>query len=145
MDKKAWILSRSYTDEALDGVGALKGAPCEIDSITPSSDGRYNTVTFKWEGTSGAVYTSDLIVYNGREIKALDIDLFGHLIVTYNDDTIEDAGELPVRTVEVGDTETVDYEEGAEVLQEDTPTGIKLNFKIPRGQPGTSDPVWNIV
>ena len=43
MDKKAYIIAKSsaesYTDQALDGVGALKGDPCQIDSITPSPDG----------------------------------------------------------------------------------------------------------
>ena len=45
-----------------------------------------------------------------------------------------DDGETP--TVEVGTTETIDWDEPAEVEEETTPTGIKLNFKIPKGKPG---------
>lgn len=149
MDKKAYIIAKSsaesYTDQALDGVGALKGDPCQIDSITPSPDGTHSTVVFKWVSNSGVEYTSSLDVMNGKGIKSLDIDNFGHLITTFDDNTTKDSGEMPVETVEVGDTTTVDYEEGADVTSTPTPTGISLDFQIPRGQPGTSDPVWDVV
>ena len=153
MDKKSYILSKgasvSYVDEVLDGVTLIQGANCVIDAITPSADGQYTIVTFGWTGTTtGQHYTSDMRVDNGRGIKYLDIikvdDKF-HLQVTYTDDITEDVGEIPFPTVEVGTTETVEYDEWAEVTQEDTETGIKLNFKIPRGEPGSSDPIWHNV
>lgn len=153
MDKKAYVLAKNsantYTNKVLDGVELIQGANCEIDAVTPSPDGQYTTVTFGWTGTStGQHYTTDMKVYNGRGIKHLQvIEVSGkfHLQVTYTDDTVEDVGELPLPTVEVGTTETVEYDEGAEVTQTVTATGIKLNFKIPRGQDGKADPVWNIV
>lgn len=153
MDKKSYIIAKNsanaYTNDVLDGVTLINGANCTIDAITPSADGKYTIVTFGWTGTStGEHYTKDMRVDNGEDglgIKKADIDEHGHLIITYDDDTEEDAGPLPVKTVEVGDVETVDYDEGAAVEAEDTETGIKLNFKIPRGQEGTADPVWNII
>lgn len=142
---KAYILSASYTRKSLDGIGALKGVPATIKSITPSADGLYTTVTFEWTSNSGVVEESDLRVMNGLGIKSLVINTDGHLIVLYDDDTVEDVGSIPTKTVEVGDVETVEYDEGAKVEAQPTATGIKLNFSIPRGQAGTSDPVWNII
>lgn len=146
MDKKAYLMSKKYTNETIDGYGYLKGVPCQIESITPSEDGTYTTVVFKWETTSGATYTSEMKVDNGDDglgVKGAAIDTDGHLIVTYDDDTIKDAGAIPTKTVEVGETETLDYDKQAEVTQTETETGIKLNFKIPRGEPGGSDPIWH--
>ena len=142
---KAYVLAKGYVKKSLDGVGALKGSPCQIESITPSADGSYTTIVFKWEGTSGTVYTDQLIVENGIGVESLAIDEDGHLIATYTDDSTVDAGEIPTKTVEVGTVETVEYEEGAEITSVPTETGIKLNFKIPRGQSGSADPVWNII
>lgn len=149
MDKKAYIIAKNssvtYVDEVLDGVTLINGANCEIDSITPSADGRYVTVVFSWTGTStGQKYTSEMKVYNGVGIKDMTLNSNNHLIVTYTDDTIKDLGQVPVPTVEVGTTTTVDYDQPAEVIQETTATGIRLNFKIPKGQPGGADPQWII-
>ena len=49
IDVLTLALSSSYTDKEIAGAGAIKGAPCEIDSIT---DG---VVTFKWEDANGDV------------------------------------------------------------------------------------------
>jgi len=150
--KQAYILSKNYTASSLDGVGALQGASCQIDSIVPSLDGKYSIVTFKWISNSGIEYTSELEVENGDNGMSIESAVLSadeenkyHMIVTYEDGTTKDAGVIPTPTVEVGDTETLEYDEMAEVTQEVVENGIKLNFKIPRGAPGTSDPNWNIV
>jgi hypothetical protein len=146
--EESYVLSKGYTNKSIEGLGTIKGADCVIDAITPSADGQYTTVTFGWTGSAGTHITQDMIVYNGRGVKHFQVivvdDKF-HLQVTYTDDTVEDAGEIPLPTVEVGTTQTVEYDEGAEVTQTVTATGIRLNFKIPRGQDGKADPVWNIV
>ena len=154
--RKAYILSKgastTYVDQVLDGVTLINGANCTIDSITPSADGKYTIVTFGWTGTStGQHYTSDMRVDNGKDgrgVKKFDIITVEgklHLQATYTDDTVQDIGEIPLPTVEVGDTTTVEYDEGAKVTQRATATGIKLDFQIPRGQSGSADPVWNII
>lgn len=150
--KQAYVLNRGYTDVSIEGLGVIKGANCEIDSITPSPDGKYNTVVFGWTGSGGTHMTSQMQVDNGedgRSIKSAeldaDLDHKFHLIITYDDDTTKDAGIIPVPTVEVGTVETVEYEEGADVEDVPTVSGIALNFKIPRGQDGKADPVWDIV
>lgn len=152
MDKKAYLMSRKYTDTSIEGLGTIKGANCEIDSITPSPDGKYNTVVFGWTGTSGTHITTEMRVDNGEDGRGIKSTTLAtdpqnklHLFITYDDDTTKDAGVIPVPTVEVGTTETVDYDEGADVEGVPTSTGIKLDFKIPRGQPGEADPSWIVI
>ena len=157
MDKKSYILSKgasvSYVDKVLDGVTLINGANCTIDSITPSPDGKYNTVVFGWTGQqTGQHMTSSMRVDNGEDglgIKDANLAIVDdelHLIITYDDDTTEDIGNVPIPTVVVGTTETVSYQEQAEVEQELTPTGIRLNFKIPQGEPGEgTDVIWHEV
>lgn len=62
--------SKTYTDESLLGLGALKGAPCTIKSITEVDGGQ--KVTFEWTGTSGTKQTSEMTVKNGVSIPSLD-------------------------------------------------------------------------
>ena len=66
MDIISYILSRKYCDNAIVGLGAIRGANCTIDNIV-HQDG-INTVTFKWTGTDGTTKTRDMIVYDGTPI-----------------------------------------------------------------------------
>lgn len=144
----AYALSKKYTANTADSLGSLKGAPCTVKSTSTSLDGKFTIVTLLWEGTSGTTEETEVKISNGedgRAVEKVEINDAMHLIVTFDDGAVQDAGPLPVKTVEVGDTETVEYEEGAKVTQVPTPTGIKLNFEIPRGQDGAADPVWNII
>ena len=63
--QKAYGASKKYIDDSLIGVGALKGAPCQIESITPTSTGK--VVTFKWVDDNGESHTSTLFVENGEK------------------------------------------------------------------------------
>ena len=56
---------RTYVDETLVGMGALKGAPCTIKSIT-SEDG-VHTVQFEWVDADGDSHTDDLVVSDGEK------------------------------------------------------------------------------
>ena len=60
---EAYILARAYTKQAVDGAGALKGAPCQIQSITPITGG--NRITFAWENSEGETETDTLDVMDG--------------------------------------------------------------------------------
>lgn len=55
---------KSYVKKSLVGMGALKGAPCEIQSIVESPAGVF-TITFKWEDTSGTTHTDTLVLHDG--------------------------------------------------------------------------------
>lgn len=55
--------AKGYVGETADSLGAVKGAPATIKSITEIDGGR--RVTFEWTGTSGTKQTSTLDVMNG--------------------------------------------------------------------------------
>lgn len=60
---EAYILAKAYAKALVEGAGALKGAPCQIQSITPITGG--NRITFAWENSEGETETDTLDVMNG--------------------------------------------------------------------------------
>ena len=56
IDAVTLALSNKYTDSEVAGAGAIKGAPCEIESI------ENGIVTFKWVDDNGQVYRQPLDV-----------------------------------------------------------------------------------
>lgn len=56
---------KSYIKKTLVGMGALKGASCQIKSIVKT--GNLNTVTFVWTDTEGTSTESTMLVYDGAE------------------------------------------------------------------------------
>ena len=65
MDIITYILSKKYTNDSLDGIGAVKGAPCRISKIEPVEGG--NKITFAWTSNSGVESTNTLIVKDGEQ------------------------------------------------------------------------------
>lgn len=64
MDKKSLAVSKRYTEDSLDGVGALKGAPCEILSIVNNNDGTH-IITYQWVSNSGKIVQDQMTVKDG--------------------------------------------------------------------------------
>ena len=99
MDIVTLALAKAFTKKTVDGLGALKGANAVITSITKENG--ISTVTFEWTGTSGIKETDSIQVKDGEKgdtglsVKSLSIDENEHLIITYSDNTIEDAGTMP--------------------------------------------------
>ena len=60
---EAYVLARVYAKALVEGAGALKGAPCQIQSITPITGG--NRITFAWENSEGETETDTLDVMDG--------------------------------------------------------------------------------
>lgn len=56
--------ARTYVNQTLIGMGALKGAPCQIKSIVENPAGVW-TITFEWEDTTGATHTDALVLHDG--------------------------------------------------------------------------------
>ena len=54
---------KSYVNATLVGMGALKGASCQIQSITDGADD--HTIVFKWEDNDGVEHTSTMVVKDG--------------------------------------------------------------------------------
>ena len=63
--KKVYAILLNYIDETLAGAGALKGASCQIQSITEITGG--HRITFAWELNDGTSQTSTLDVMNGAD------------------------------------------------------------------------------
>ena len=58
-------LSKKFTKDTAQGMGAVKGANCQIQSIEKSGD--TNTVTFKWIDNQEQAHTSPMIVKDGAK------------------------------------------------------------------------------
>lgn len=103
--------AKKYTKDSVAGAGAVAGKPCQIQSITDITGGK--RVTFLWVDNNGTSHTSTMDVMNGTKgdtgatgadgqdgapglgIKSVSINVSNHLIITYDDDSTEDAGEIP--------------------------------------------------
>lgn len=57
-------IAKTYVNETVIGMGALKGAPCQIKSIVENPAGVW-TITFEWEDTTGATHTDTLVLHDG--------------------------------------------------------------------------------
>lgn len=65
-------MAKKYTNKVASGMGAIKGAPCTIDSIT-EVDGNY-LITFKWSNADGTEETSSITIENGKQgLSAYDV------------------------------------------------------------------------
>lgn len=107
---ESWILSKEYTEESLEGVGAIAGKPCQIQSITDITGG--HRITFLWIDNSGNSHTSTLDVKDGADgqdgtdglsVASAAIDENNHLILTMTDSSEVDCGEVPTVEGEKGD------------------------------------------
>lgn len=65
MDILSYILSKKYTEDSIIGLGAIKGANCQIQSIVDNADGTHN-ITFLWKDLNEDAHTSVLVVANGE-------------------------------------------------------------------------------
>lgn len=63
MDITSYILSKRYIDGVISGAGAIRGAPCQIQSIEPVEGG--NQVTFLWELNDGSTQSETILIKDG--------------------------------------------------------------------------------
>lgn len=97
-----YALSKKYTDKSIEGLGAIKGADCRIESVTPTGNG--NIVVFSWTGTSGTKETTSLNVKNGTSITKVTVDNNNNLIIDFSDGTSITAGNIKTIKGDKGDT-----------------------------------------
>lgn len=62
----AYVLSKKYTNDSLIGIGAIKGAPCKVKSVT-KTDGR-SIITLEWEDNLGETHETEVYVNDGVSI-----------------------------------------------------------------------------
>ena len=67
----AVLLANSNTEKSLEGLGALKGAPCVLSNIEELLDENQkvtgNRLTFTWTGNNGATESRSFDVLNGKD------------------------------------------------------------------------------
>ena len=63
MDAVTLGIAKKYVDETAKGLGAVKGAPCTIKSITEGEDG--STIIFAWTGADGTEQTGTTFLPRG--------------------------------------------------------------------------------
>lgn len=115
--KKALGASKTYTDESLLGLGALKGSPATVKGYREDADGN-TIVVFAWEDKNGVEHTEDAKVRKGVSVKNIVIN-DGKFVLALSDGTITDEVELPTQDI------------GIQVLYEGQPeTDIKDNAEF---------------
>ena len=62
--KKVLAICQQYTDDSVEGAGAIKGKPCQIQSITEITGG--HRVTFVWEKNDGTEQSQTLDIMDGE-------------------------------------------------------------------------------
>ena len=60
-----YLLSRKYTNDTADALGAVKGAPCTVKSVAEIEGG--HRVTFEWTSDSGVKQTTTMDVMDGAD------------------------------------------------------------------------------
>ena len=98
--------AKKYTAESLDGLGALKGANCVIESVETVPEGN------RWTGISGTKETTTILVKNGEQ---------GNGIVKVE----------KIKTVDLVDTYRMTFDDGStfdyEVTNGDSSLGGKID------------------
>jgi hypothetical protein len=64
-DAAAYAAAKKYVDETAKGLGAVKGSPCTIKSITESDEG--STIVFAWTGADGVERTETTFLRRGPQ------------------------------------------------------------------------------
>ena len=97
IDILTYALARKYANNLVNGLGAIKGAPCTISSIVEIEDG--SVITFNWTGNDGAIQAQQLLIPHGineTERSELMTDLQAYIdeqIKLVEPDNIDD-GEI---------------------------------------------------
>lgn len=155
MDPITLGLAKKYVDDTANSLGAVKGSPATIESITPVDGG--NNVVFAWTGTDGTKQTQMMFVADGKDVcgitkteKKLILTLLDNVAYVTDDmsETLaqlrelwdgadEPEGELVYKWVVglngTGNPEAImsrDVENRAMALAENT--GIPLYYASPR-------------
>ena len=90
--------AKKYVNDSLVGVGAIKGSPCEIQSITPITGGK--RITYAWIDTENVTHTDTLDVMDGEDgadgesVQSAAVNENGELLLTLTDGEIINCGVI---------------------------------------------------
>lgn len=91
----ALLLSKKFTKDTVIGMGAIKGAACQVQSI--NKVGKTTTITLKWEDNTGGVHTQPFEIKDGADgvsVSNATINASGNLILTLSDGSTIDCGKV---------------------------------------------------
>ena len=123
MDLIAYALAKKYTEDTAIGLGAVKGAPCVIQSIEDT--GTENVVTFKWTGTDGTEQTRTMTAKHGVSVTNINIDSNNNLTCTLSDGNIVDCGSVNVIT----DVDKIKYSNSEDASVTNVKTALDKLFE----------------
>lgn len=104
MDLIVYSLLKKYIKKSLVGMGALKGAPCQVQSVE-KIDGA-TTVTLKWKDNEDVNHTTSFDIDDGIGVVGAHTDSDNHLVFEMSDGTEIDVGVITVDAYtkeEIGD------------------------------------------
>lgn len=88
----AYALSKKAINEALIGIGAIAGAPCEVKSV--SKTGLTTTIELKWTDTTGADHITTFSIEDGVGVAGASIDDNGNLKLFLTDGNEINCGKV---------------------------------------------------
>lgn len=91
----ALLLSKKFTKDTVIGMGAIKGAACQVQSI--NKVGKTTTITLEWEDNVGVVHTQPFDVEDGLDgvsVSNATIKPNGHLELTLSNGNTIDCGKV---------------------------------------------------
>lgn len=91
----AYILSKKYTNDTVIGMGAIKGAACQVQSVHKVN--KTTTITLEWEDNLGTSHTQSFNIEDGLDgvsVTGATINSTGNLILTFSDSTTIDCGKV---------------------------------------------------
>lgn len=91
----AYILSKKYTNDTVIGMGAIKGAACQVQSVHKVN--KTTTITLEWEDNVGTSHTQSFDIEDGLDgvsVTGATIKPDGHLELTLSNGTTIDCGKV---------------------------------------------------
>lgn len=92
MDIQTYAILKKYINNSLIGIGALKGAPCEVDGISKTNG--ITTITLKWTDTTGVDHFDSFDIEDGVGVAGASIDDNGNLKILLTDGTEINCGKV---------------------------------------------------
>lgn len=125
MDIVSYILSKSYVDKTLVGMGALKGSPAMISSIVDNPDGTHD-ITFSWKDNSDVTHTSVLTVANGETPTITSTEIEGGHTLTF-------ATTNPSQSISFNVMDGEEGQRGVSVIRADVDNNNYLKLELSDG------------
>lgn len=91
----ALLLSKKFTKDTVIGMGAIKGAPCQVQSINKVN--KTTTITLKWEDNVGGSHTQAFDIEDGADgvsVTNANINTNGNLVITLSNGNDIDCGKV---------------------------------------------------